>query len=472
MKPYICLPVLAILLCVCTPQRAVSEPPAESSNGLVYVIPIKGMIERGLVYVIRRGVTEAVAKNADAIIFEMDTPGGRLDAAEEIVNIIASVKTETFTFVEAEAISAGAIIAMATDQIYMSPGSRIGDAMPIMVSPFGTPQEMDEGLKEKSVSYVSALIRSTAQRKNHDPQLAEAMVRREIEYRIGDNVICPTNQLLTMTNVEAEQIVNRDGKDAPLLSMGTVADRDELLEKIGRTGSETKEFLVSPAEDIARYIEMFSAFLLIGGLLGIYVEFKTPGFGFPGITGIILLAIWFWGHHVAGLAGMGESLLFIVGAALLLVEIFVIPGFGVTGIAGITLMMTALLMAMVQHYPGLPWYQPPVIHMQKAITVLGSSLLTTLVLVLILARFLPETPLFRRMALASALTSESGFQASGKTDDLVGLKGVAGSPLHPAGIGLFGDKRLDVVARGDFIDKDAPIVVAETHGNRIVVETV
>jgi membrane-bound serine protease (ClpP class) len=332
------------------------------------------------------------------------------------------------------------------------------------------PQEMDEGLKEKSVSYVSALIRSTAQRKNHDPQLAEAMVRRETEYRIGDNVICPTNQLLTLTNVEAEQIVNKDGKEMPLLSKGTVADLDELLEKIGRAGTETKEFLISPAEKIARYIEMFSVIFLVGGLIGIYIEVKTPGFGFPGITGIVLLAIWFWGHHVAGLAGLGESLIFLVGAMLLLVEIFVIPGFGVTGIAGISLMMAALLMAMVQHYPGMPWYRPPVVHMQKAITVLGSSLIGTFVLVLILARFLPETPLFRRIALASAVSAEAGFQASDKTDDLVGLKGIAGTPLHPAGIGLFGDKRLDVVARGDFIDKGSPIVVAQTHGNRIVVE--
>jgi len=429
------------------------------------------MIERGLVYVVRRGVATAHREGASAIIFDMHTPGGRLDAAEEIVNIIANVGIETCTFVNRDAISAGAIISLGTDRIYMAPGSRIGDAMPLMMTPFGAPQEMSEAMEEKAVSYVAGLIRSTAQRKQHDAKLAEAMVRREMEYKIGDKVICPEGQLLTLTNVEAEQMVEEEGVERRLLSSGTVNSIPDLLRQIGHGDKQVITFHVSPAETFARYIEMFSALFLVGGLLAIYIEFKTPGIGIPGLTGILLLAIWFWGHHVAGLAGMGELLIFTLGVVFLVVEIFVIPGFGVVGITGLVLMVTGLMMAMVQHYPGIPWYKPPELHIEGAIRVLGSALVATFVLGLILARFLPKSPIFHRLMLDTAETAESGYTASKRNDELVGLRGIAGTPLRPAGIGVFDDRRLNVIARGQFIEKGSPIVIAESHGSRIVVES-
>ena len=439
---------------------------------VVYVIPIEEMIERGLVYVIRRGVAEAVSQGADAIIFDMHTPGGRLDAAEEIINIIANIEIETYTFVRRNAISAGAIIALGTDYIYMAPGSRIGDAMPIMVSPMGGAQEMPEAMEEKAVSYVSSLVRSTAQRKNHDPQLAEAMVRRGTEYKIGDEVICPADQLLTLTNVEAERLVTRDGKEGPLLSSGTVKDIDALLEIMGRPNAEVRRLTITPAEKIARYIEMLSALLLIGGVLGLYIEFKTPGFGVPGIAGIVLLAIWFWGHNVAGLAGMGELVLFALGVILLLVEIFLIPGFGFVGATGIFMIVLSLVMAMVQHYPGVPFYRLPEVQIGHAMRTAGMALVGAFAFGLLLARFLPKVPAFHGLMLKTEETRDAGFTAAASLDDLVGSKGVSETPLRPAGIGTFGDKRLNVITRGEFVDHGVPIVIAETHGNRIVVERV
>lgn len=467
MKSFLCSAILLGLVLCAVSVPADTDP---QPGGTVYVIPVRDMIERGLVYVVRRGVTTALREGASAIIFDMDTPGGRLDAAEEIVNIIANVGIETCTFVNRDAISAGAIIALGTDRIFMAPGSRIGDAMPLMMSPFGAPQEMSEALEEKAVSYVAGLIRSTAQQKKHDARLAEAMVRREIEYKIGDRVICPEGQLLTLTNVEAEQMVEEDGQERRLLSSGTVDDIPGLLRQIGKSGAQVETFQVSPAETFARYIEMFSALFLVGGLLAVYIEFKTPGFGIPGLTGILLLAIWFWGHHVAGLAGMGELLIFALGVALLAVELFVIPGFGLVGITGLILMVVGLMMAMVQHYPGLPWYKPPELHIAGAIKVLGAALVATFVLGLILARFLPKTHVFQRLMLETAETAESGYTASKVTTEFVGLRGIAETPLRPAGIGVFDDRRLNVVARGQFLDKGSPIVIAESHGNRIVVE--
>lgn len=468
MKSFLCSAILAtvFLHAPSTPADTDSSP-----SGPVYVIPVKDMIERGLVYVVRRGVATAHREGASAIIFDMHTPGGRLDAAEEIVNIIANVGIETCTFVNRDAISAGAIISLGTDRIYMAPGSRIGDAMPLMMSPFGAPQEMSDAMEEKAVSYVAGLIRSTAQRKDHDARLAESMVRREMEYKIGDKVICPEGQLLTLTNVEAEQMVEEEGVERRLLSSGTVNSIPDLLRQIGQGDKQVITFQVSPAETFARYIEMFSALFLVGGLLAIYIEFKTPGIGIPGLTGILLLAIWFWGHHVAGLAGMGELLVFTLGVVFLVVEIFVIPGFGAVGITGLLLMVTGLMMAMVQHYPGIPWYKPPELHIEGAIRVLGSALVATFVLGLILARFLPKSPIFHRLMLDTAETAESGYTASKRNDELVGLRGTAGTPLRPAGIGVFDDRRLNVVARGQFIDKGSPIVIAESHGSRIVVES-
>ena len=469
MKPHFCIAVVlgSLLLSGALPAHADAPRPVVQT---VYVIPIKGMIERGLVYVIRRGAAQAAAEGAAAIILDMDTPGGRVDAAEDIINSIGALPIKTYTYVNPNAISAGAIIAMATDHIYMAPGSRIGDAMPIMMNPLGAPQQLPEGVEEKSVSYVAGLIRSAAQRKGHDDKLAECMVRREIEYKIGEDVICPEGQLLTLTNGEAERTVVENGVSRNLLSAGTMRDMDALLDHLGFARSEVVELEVTLAERIARYIEMLSAIFLMGGLLGLYIEFKTPGFGLPGIAGILLLAIWFWGHHVAGLAGLGEMTLFTIGVLLLFVEILFIPGFGVVGTAGICCMAGALMMAMVQHGPGLPWYNLPRFQFEGMVLKLGLSLLGTVALGALLAGFLPRTHLFQRIALMQTESTDKGYRASEKTEDFVGLRGTADTPLRPGGIGLFGDRRLNVITHGEYVAAGSPIVIAQCEGNRIVVE--
>jgi membrane-bound serine protease (ClpP class) len=461
-------PVLCTVL-LCGVLAGGSAPAADPAP--VYVIPIRDMIERGLVYVVRRGVTEAEKAGASAIVFDMDTPGGRLDATETIIQLITDISPRTVTFVNPNAISAGAIIAMATDAIYMSPIARIGDAMPIMMSPlpFGGPQDMPDGLKEKAISPTVALIRSAAQRKGHDPLLAEAMVRPEIEYAIGDTVICPAGQLLTLTSADAARTVGDPPR--PLLSSGTVASLSELLETLGLAGAPVETIAVTGAERVARVIEGFpvSGILLALGLLGLYIEFKTPGFGLPGIAGILLLAVWFWGHNVAGLAGSGELLLFALGAVLLLIEIVLIPGFGITGLTGLTLMFAAILMAMVQHLPGQPWTLPPLPQIQHSVQNLGLALLTVFICGLVLARVLPKTTLFNRLALAARESRDTGYTAGAPVATRMGHAGTALTDLRPAGIGRIDGERLNVVAQGTYIEKGAPIVVTEEHGNRIVV---
>lgn len=460
------------LVCALLAAASWSSAPALAEQRPVCVIPIKGQIERALVYAIRRGMDTAAQRQAQAVIFDMDTPGGRLDATEEIIDLITSTKATTVTFVNPNAISAGAIIAMATDHIYMSPGGRIGDAMPIMMSPipFGAPQEIPAGLREKAVSPTEALIRSAAQRKGHDVQLAESMVRPEKGYSIGDLVICPTGQILTLTSQDAARLVGTE--QHPLLSEGTVQDLPELLDRLGLAGAPLVYIRIGAAERIARVIDSFpwSGLLLALGLLALYIEFKTPGFGVPGLSGILLLALWFWGHHIAGLSGMGEVLLFICGAGLLAVEIFLIPGFGVVGVAGLAMMLSALVMAMVEHAPGGPWYRPSEGHLQDAILNLSTTLIVVVGLGALLVRYLPRTALFKRLALSATVSRNDGYRA-GPAESLAGLRGVAITPLRPSGIAVFGNRRLDVVTRGEFLPPNTRIVIVESVGNRSIVES-
>ena len=446
------------------------SPGAEttSTKNIVYVIPIEGAIEPALLYVVRRGVKEAHAQGAKALIFRMDTPGGTLDAAGEIVNLIENLDIPTYTFVEEEAFSAGAIIALATDNIYMSPGSVIGDAMPMMMGTFSGPQELPEAIQEKMVSAVAALIRSAAEQGGHDTELAEAMVRRENEYKIGEEIISRKGELLTLTDKEAGRLIGDEQK--PLLSAGTVRDLDSMLEVIGHPDSIVREIQVTTAEKIARIIKAMAMLFLGAGILGIYVEIKSPGLGFPGILGALSLAVFFWGHHIAGLAGTGEMLIVLVGIILLLVEILLIPGFGVAGMAGLLCILSGLLLAMVEHYPGGPIF-PEIKAFRFPLVHLTGGLCITLVGAVALTRFLPGSDLFRRVALQAETRSDQGYVSAPDQPVHIGQAGVADSALRPAGTALFDNKPYTVITDGEFVIEGADLRIVEIKGSRIVVTT-
>lgn len=443
-----------------------------SEGGIVYVIPIHNMIERGLVYFIHHRLEDASQKGAVAIIFDIKTPGGRLDATEEIVRMLLELKVPTYAFVNDRAISAGAIVALATDKIYMSPSALIGDAMPIIISPFGGVQPLPEELREKMLSPTVALIRMVAQRKGHDTELAEAMVRPEKEYKIGEKVISAKGNLVTLTSEDAQQIVGEGTSARQLLSAGTVQNIHELLKLEGLDKCEVVTLSTSPAEKIARVIDSFpvSGILLALGLLGLYIELKTPGFGLPGIAGIALLLLWFWGHHIAGLAGAEEVLLFVLGIMLLLLEIFVIPGFGITGIIGMSLIVLGILMSMVEHYPDRPFYEINPHDITIAIWKFGIAIIVLFIGGWFTGKIIPRTTLLQKVGLESTLNKATVTSGTVTNSVEVGMRGVAITLLRPSGIGVFEGKRLDVIARGDFIEQGAEIVIAEVHGNRIVVD--
>ena len=440
---------------------------AQSSNdtSLVYIIPIKKMIEPALLYVIRRGIDEATRSDADAIILHMDTTGGRVDSAVAIVGAIGRSTIPIYTFVEKEAISAGAMIALSTPSIYMRPGSVIGDITPISMGLTGGVQDMPEAEKEKMTSYVAAHVRSAAEQGGHNVELAEAMVRRDIEYKSGDTIISKSGNVLTLTNTEAEQLVGEEQK--PLLSKGTVENIDEMLEKVGLANAQKRTLEVTSSEKIARLIAGIAPILMMLGLGGLWLEFKTPGFGIFGIAGLSCLILFFFGHHIAGLAGMEDLLLFTLGVTLLAIEIFIIPGFGILGFSGLLLIFISFISAMSERLPG-SWrpvsfevetFSLPMLKVMFAF--IGSFALVALA-----GKFLPKTKVFKSITLDTVLEDVD------KNKNLLGMKGSAHSDLRPSGTAYFGEQKIDVVTYGEYIRQNQSIRVVEVHGNRIVVEEI
>jgi len=464
MKPRYIIPLLFALSVFPNLGKTQEISSNDWKRPLVYQIPIKDQIEPALLYVIRRGVTEAAAAKADAVIFVMDTPGGRVDITRDILEIIRKIETPVYTFVERDAYSAGAIIALATPHIYMAPGSVIGAATPILMSPGGGVQDLNEDVGEKMKSGVAAMVRAAAEQGGHDPALAEAMVRRETEYKIGTNVISKAGELLTLTASEAEGV----------LSEGTVADVDALLEAIGLSDAEIKTLEVTPAEKLARIIAGIAPILLMIGLGGIYLEIKTPGIGLPGIAGAAALVLFFFGHHIAGLAGMEDVVIFVIGFALLFAEVFLTPGFGFLGISGIALIFVSLLSAMSWQVPGelLPAISGSGATLQKAFVKLSIGMTGTAVLAIAAGHFLPQSKMIRPLVLDASTDRNEGFSAAHDHSELLGQIGRAEMNLHPAGRALFDGNRVNVITRGEFIKKGSDVQVVEAHGSRIVVEKV
>ncbi len=462
--------ILASLALAAEPDvQGVAPPPAAATSAAtstVWVIPIRGPIEPALLYIVRRGAREAAEGNVSAVVFVMDTPGGQLDAAEGIIRQIQGIRVPTYTWVERHAFSAGALIALATKKIYMAPGSLIGDALPIMVMPLLGPQDMPDDLKEKVVAATAAIARSAAEQAGHDPAVAEAMVRADMELKIDGEVIKPAGRLLTLTAEEARRPVGPNRR--PLLSAGTVRSLEELLAVVGLAGAQVQELRVTSAERLARWIQALSWLFLLVGIGGIYIEVKTPGFGLPGTIGILALAIFFWGHHVAGLAGYEDLALIVLGVALLAVELW-LPGFGIFGMLGTLLLVAGVILTMSERPLSGGWW-PELISLRRALGQFGAAVVGTAVLIWAIQRWFPKTRAYHALVLTASTSRTQGFTSSHVPTDLLGQTGVALSDLRPAGVVRLGDSRLDVVTDGEFVPAGTRVRVVQVDGFRVVVE--
>ena len=438
----------------------------EASSKTVYILPIREDIMPPLVYLVRRGVKEAMEAKADLLILDMETNGGRVDSMKEIIEIINQFKGKTVTYVNPKAFSAGALMSFATQKIYMAPESVIGAAAPIMMSPGGSGAEaMPDTMEAKTASAISALVRVNAEKNGHNVEVVDAMVKKTKEFKIDGKVLNEKGQILTLTNVEAEK--EYDGK--PLLSAGTVDSMDALLDKLGYGNAKRVEIKPTGVETLGFWINAISPLLLIIGIAGIYIEFKTPGFGLPGIIGIAAFAIYFFGGYVAGLSGFEWIAVFVLGLILVALELFVHPGTILPGLLGAMLMLVALVMAMVDIYPGMPSV-PTIPQLELPLRGLFIALVGSLIAVFLLSRVLPKTPVYRLLVSRSASGVGSVAQQEKKQASRVGQVGTAISALRPGGKAQFGDEIIDVISQGDMIAKGQKVKIIGHSATEAIVE--
>jgi membrane-bound serine protease (ClpP class) len=436
-------------------------------KGDVVVVPVHGEVAPSLLAFLRRAVKTAESNDASAIVFDMNTYGGRLDTATDIVNALNQIKIPTYTFINTNAGSAGAIIAIATQHIYMAPASAIGAATPIL----STGEDLPATAKEKTISYWSALIRGSATKNGHNPDLAEAFMNKDKEVKIGDRIVHPKGTVLTLNAQEATERIN--GK--PLLAEGVSNSIEELTKKAGLKGNVVR---IEPTgfEQIALWLTVLAPLLLLLGIIGAYIEFKTPGVGLAGAVSAICFALFFLGHYLAGLAGWEVVALFILGMVLVLIEIlFFAHGTIVFGVVGVFLMIASLLWTMIDRYPQQPFLPTG---KMLAIPLLNMfiALVGSFIVIALLARYLPRTNFYRRFALIDS--NPPGPSLAGTPRQFAtalalapGMQGTAVTVLRPSGKARFADHVVDVVTEGEFIASETPVTVIQTDGMRVVVKS-
>lgn len=424
-----------ILLFTAPLQRTLFAQAPTASNSAVphaWVIPVEGTVDLGMAEFIRRAADEAVQNNADVLLLEMNTFGGRVDAAAEIRDHLLSVPLHTVAFVSKRAISAGALIALATNSIVMAPGATMGAAQP---SP----------LDEKVLSYVRAEFASTAASQGRNERIAEAMV----DASVSIEGLVESGEILTLT---AQQAMEHGFIDF-------VADsRQQALDFFGYDKATVVEQRMTWTEQVLRFLTepVVAQILLTIGFLGLLAEITSPGWGIPGSLGIVSLVLFFGSRFVVGVLGFGVIALFIVGLILLLIELFIIPGFGIVGVLGIAAIGTSLFLS----FP-----EPAVAFQALAITALA----TIILIVLFLRRF-QNAALWGGIVLKDNLL-DSDDQPVAQHDEYLHKCGIAVTPLRPAGKVQIEDEILDAVSEGQFIKKGQQVQVIQAESMRLVVRS-
>lgn len=414
----------------------ITQPPVHSQaeDKVVYFIPIEQAVERGLEAFLKRALDTAEAEGADHIVLEIDTPGGLVDAATNIAFLIKNTETPITAYVTAQALSAGAYIALNADQIVMAPGTTMGSAAVI--------DGAGNAAEEKTQSMWLATLEAAAG--DRDPIYARAMADSSIdlpEYRAG------VGELLTLTSSEALEVGYAEA---------IASDRDELLAFLGLENAIQEGLEVSFAEQIARFVThpVIIPILLSIGSLGLVLELYSPGFGIPGIMGISALLLFFFGHLFAGFAGFETLILFGAGIILIIIEVF-FPGFGIFGILGVIAIIGSMVLASYSTVNIL-------------LSILIAVVITVIVSIIFFKYFGYRGPL-KRMILTDATKSELGYVSNETRKELIGREGIAMTTLRPSGTANFEGERLDVVSEGGYIEQGKKVVIVATQGSRIVV---
>jgi len=410
-----------------------------AGNETVYVVPIQETVEKGMYAFLNRAVHSAEENKASAIIFEIDTPGGVVDAAGKIGKLISSTNIKTIAFINKQALSAGAYISLNADEIYMVPGSTIGSAAII--------DNQGNTAGKKAESFWFAAMEEAAKQSGRDPIYARAMADESVDL---PELSAGKGKLLTLGAEKAFEVE---------YSEGTVKNLDELLINQGFENAEIHHVEESFAEKVARFITnpIVIPILLTIGSLGLVLELYSPGFGLPGFMGLGALLLFFYGHLVAGLAGYETIILFLIGIGLIIAEFF-LPG-GIAGLLGLGAILGSLFLA-----------ADDVVHMGISLLIaIGLSILVSIILIKVFGK---KMSIFKKIILTDATKTEEGYVSNKSRLELIGLEGYALTALRPSGTVVIEDERIDVVSEGAFILKDARVRVVKAEGSRIVVREV
>jgi membrane-bound serine protease (ClpP class) len=412
-------------------------------GGLVVRVPVTGTVEMGLAPFVSRALEEAAEAGASVVVLDIDTPGGRIDAAWEIIDAVRDARLPVHAYVNRRALSAGAMIALSADRLYMRPGSTIGAATPVVGD--------GKRASEKMVSAMRSEFRALAEERGFDPAIAEAMV----DEKVAVEGISEAGRLLTLTTSEAVELG---------VATAVVEDWPALVASIGLEGVPVREISPNWAERIVRFLTnpMLAPLLLSLGFIGLIVEIRTPTFGLAGAVGLVCLAAFFGARFVVHLAGMEEIILLGAGAGLIALEVFVIPGFGVAGLAGGVTVLTALMLSMLGSYPT-------VTDVISALGIIAVSILVVGVLAFAILRHLPFSRAMSGVLLDRATTQEAGYLSAPDRGDLEGRIGKALTDLRPSGTVAIDGERIDVVTEGPWVEKGDTVVVLRAESYRHVV---
>jgi membrane-bound serine protease (ClpP class) len=466
----------------------------------VFIIPIQGDIELSTAVFVQSRVDQALEAGADLLIFPIDTFGGRVDAALRIAASIGSVSSaQTIAYVGAGSDSlgvswsAGALIALSTTRIFMAPGTSLGAAAPVFASADGSATAAGE----KTVSAVRAQMASLAEKNGHPPGIALAMVDTDvelIEVRINGEISAVTTQELTRLEQDGVEIIrgpviSEPGKLLSLtageaerfgLSSGTYRTLDALMESLGnQTGRVViSETLVPTTADRLMVLLTsagFQSLLILAGLVALFLEINSPGFGIPGTIALVAFSILFGTNALMGTLGSLEVLLFLLGAGLLLIEIFILPGFGVAGISGIALIAGSLIFSMQTFVlPDYDWEWE--VFMQNAGTV-GAGIGLGIIVIGLLVAFGPKLKIFDRITLRTSISGTASGQEVDQEqiplnpDVFPGQKGRSLTVLRPVGTGVFGTTTLSVEAESGYVEAGVELEITKLKGGVVYVRT-
>jgi membrane-bound serine protease (ClpP class) len=451
----------------------------------VIVIPVEDQVDFGLHAFLKRSVAQALVQKPDVIVFKINTYGGELQSAFDIVDLLTSItQCSTYAYVEQKAISAGALISLASNRIAMGNSTTIGDCAPITQGQDGIVM-----LGEKIQSPLRAKFRTLAERNGYPSLMAEAMVTADIGVVVAEpglkskadyftakqwetlvekekakyqshKILVRDGQLLTMTDREAKEYG---------FSEGSYTSLDDFLKERGWI--KTKEIKTTWSENLVRMLGKFAPILMLIGFGALYMEFKTPGLSVFGVIGVFCLAVVFGSKYAVGLANYTELILLLSGFALFFAEMYLFPGTLIAGALGIVLVILALTLSLQTFTipdPKMPWEFKSLI--DNLFMTVGTAVMAIFIPLLAIRFILPH--LAGPAKVISDITLADSRSESPETKKIsMGLLGIAKTPLRPTGKATFGELTLEVSSRGEFIDPGKQVEICQIQGNKILVRT-